>query len=173
MLAGNGPAALRRLRYLESGGAADLAIYSFNPDPELRQAAGSRLRERLPGDADISGSRLVFVAGLDEAASETIAIAARRHGVPVNVEDVIALCDFHVPAVVRRGDLILSVATGGKSPGLARMMRAYLEQRIGPEWEERLDLLARERARWYADGLGGPEVSKRTQDLIERNGWLS
>ena len=53
------------------------------------------------------------------------------------------------------------------------MMRSYLEDLIGPEWEERLDILARERAKWYADGLAGSEVSKRTHDLIERNGWLS
>jgi len=173
VLAGEGLAAVRRLRYLESGGAGNLAIYSPHPGPELLEAAGSRLSERLPGDSDMSGARLVFVAGLDYAPSETIAIAARRQGALVNVEDVIGLCDFHTPAVVRRGDLVLSVATGGKSPGLARMMRAYLDERIGPEWEERLDLLARERERWYADGLRGSEVSKRTRDLIERNGWLS
>ena len=173
VLAGNGPAVLRRLRYLEAGGAGCLAIFSPCPDDELKALAGDRLRERLPGDSDINGATLVFVAGLDFAPSETIAIAARRHGALVNVEDVTDLCDFHTPAVVRRGDLVLSVSTGGKSPGLARMMRTYLEEQVGPEWEERLDILARERAKWYADGLAGSEVSKRTHDLIERNGWLS
>ena len=173
VLAGNGPAVLRRLLYLEAGGVGCLTVYSPHPDPDLKAAAGDRLRERLPGDADINGAMLVFVAGLDYAPSETIAIAARRHGALVNVEDVIDLCDFHAPALVRRGDLVLSISTGGKSPGLARMMRSYLEDLIGPEWEERLDILARERAKWYADGLAGSEVSKRTHDLIERNGWLS
>jgi precorrin-2 dehydrogenase len=173
VLAGQGQAAVRRLRYLDEGGAGNLAIFSPGADSDLRAAAGDRLLTGLPTAADIRGVRLVFVAGLDRETSEGIASAARTAGALVNVEDVIDLCDFHTPALVRRGDLVVSISTGGKSPGLARMFRAYLDEMIAPEWESRLDLLARERAKWYADGLAVPEVSKRTHDLIERNGWLS
>ncbi len=173
VLAGQGPAIVRRLRFLVEGGATALTVYSPAPDADLREAAGERLIERLPSDEEVAAVRLVFVAGLEREPSESIAAAARDAGALVNVEDVIDLCDFHTPALVRRGDLVLSVSTGGKSPGLARMMRAYLDEKVGPEWEERLDILARERAKWYADGLAGSDVSKRTRDLIEQSGWLS
>ncbi len=56
----------------------------------------------------------------------------------VNVEDVLPLCDFHVPAVVRRGDLLLTASTGGAAPGLARALREWLAQNFGPEWTDRL-----------------------------------
>lgn len=173
ILVGRGPAAARRLRYLDGGGAGNVTVFSARPDAELRAAAGGRLRESLPAQQDLAGAKVVFVAGLDRDQSAAIAAWARAAGALVNVEDVTDLCDFHTPALVRRGDLLITVSTGGKSPGLARMFRAYLEEKIEPDWESRLDLLARERAKWYADGLEGSEVSKRTHDMIERNGWLS
>jgi precorrin-2 dehydrogenase/sirohydrochlorin ferrochelatase len=173
ILVGQGPSALRRLRYLDEGGARNVTVFSGTAEAELRAVAAARLREGLPVERDLSGAKLVFVVGLDREHSAEIATWGRAVGALVNVEDVIDLCDFHTPAVVRRGDLTITVSTGGKSPGLARMFRAYLDDRIEPEWEGRLDLLARERARWYADGLEGAEVSKRTHDMIERNGWLS
>ncbi len=60
-------------------------------------------------------------------ASARLAQLARDAGVLVNVEDVPDLCDFHVPAAVRRGDLLLTVSTGGRAPGLSRILREWLE----------------------------------------------
>ncbi len=68
----------------------------------------------------------------------------------VNVEDVLPLCDFHVPAIVRQGDLLLTASTGGTAPGLARALREHLAESFGPEWRERLADLAQERARFAA-----------------------
>jgi precorrin-2 dehydrogenase/sirohydrochlorin ferrochelatase len=130
----------------------------------------------LPRDADddaLAGLRLVFVAGLEEGASRELAVRARAQGALVNVEDVTELCDFHVPAIVRRGDLTMAVSTAGKVPGLARRLREWLSDRIGPEWEQRLASLSQARTAWRADGLGSTEVSERTRRLIEQEGWLA
>jgi precorrin-2 dehydrogenase/sirohydrochlorin ferrochelatase len=59
----------------------------------------------------------------------------------VNVMDDIPNCDFAAPAVVRRGDLVLAISTGGRSPALARRLREELEARFGQEWAEILDVL--------------------------------
>ena len=45
------------------------------------------------------------------------------------------------PAVVRRGDLTIAIATSGRSPALARKLREELEQRFGAEWGEVLDVI--------------------------------
>src|SRR6266508_1120788 len=50
-------------------------------------------------------------------------------------------CDFAAPAVVRRGELVIAVSTGGRSPALASRLRRLLEERFGPEWEELSALL--------------------------------
>ena len=129
----------------------------------------------LPPDApdgDLEGLQLLFVAGLEEGDARLLATRARALKVLVNVEDVLPLCDFHVPAIVRRGDLLLSASTGGQAPGLARALREHLSVQFGPEWTGRLKELGQARARWRSQGLSISEVSRNMRDLIARNGWL-
>ena len=123
-------------------------------------------------DEALAGLRLLFVAGLPESEARSLATKARAKGVLVNVEDVPDLCDFHVPAIVRRGDLVLSVSTGGRVPGLARRLRESLERQFGPEWSNRLDELSDARESWRAAGLAPQDVSKRTRERIAEKGWL-
>src|ERR1700733_15351507 len=125
-----------------------------------------------PEQGAVDGLHVLFVAGLDHARSAALAAEARARGVLVNVEDVPELCDFHVPAVVRRGDLALTVSTNGRAPGLSRLLREWLARVFGPEWTGRLDEAARAREGWRAEGLAPSEVSERTRDLVVRQGWL-
>lgn len=130
------------------------------------------LLPRDAGEDDLVGLKLLFVAGLGEADAVPLASRARALGVLVNVEDVPELCDFHVPAIVRRGDLVLSVSTGGRVPGLARRLRESLEGQFGPEWSERLAELSDAREGWRAQGLPPQDVSRRTRERIAEKGWL-
>jgi precorrin-2 dehydrogenase/sirohydrochlorin ferrochelatase len=123
-------------------------------------------------NAQLRGLQLLFVAGLDPESSRGIAARARAHGVAVNVEDIPELCDFHMPAVVRRGELLLTVSTGGRAPGLARRLREWLETKFDSEWAARLGLVAEARQEWRKSGAQPHEVSSRTRDLIAREGWL-
>jgi precorrin-2 dehydrogenase/sirohydrochlorin ferrochelatase len=118
------------------------------------------------------GVRVLFVAGLDREPAAALAAEARAKGVLVNVEDVPELCDFHVPAVVRRGDLALTVSTNGRAPGLSRLLREWLSRAFGPEWADRLDEVAITRDSWRAEGLAPPQVSELTRELVARKGWL-
>ena len=156
VLIGEGEAFARRLTLLGGGGAVDVYTNGKRPSPEALKAA-----------------QVVFVAGLDEAEAIEIAGIVRGSGGLVNVEDVKQLCDFHVPSVVRRGDLVLTVSTGGKSPGLARRLRRYLETLFGPEWAGRLDDLAAKRDDWRGQDLGMAEIGRRSDEYVEEKGWLS
>ena len=82
-----------------------------------------RLLPETVSDEALDALQVLFVAGLPEGEARELATRARAKGVLVNVEDVLPLCDFHVPAVVRRGDLLLTASTGGQVPGLARALR--------------------------------------------------
>jgi precorrin-2 dehydrogenase/sirohydrochlorin ferrochelatase len=128
---------------------------------------------RIPTPSDLASLQILFVAGLDAETSRRLAEAARRAGVIVNVEDVPELCDFHMPAQVRRGDLLLAISTAGRSPALSRFLREDLEQRFGPEWEERLEEISDLRGRWRAEGAAPDEVSARTRSLLSERGWLA
>ncbi len=89
--------------------------------------AKRRLIERAGGvvssdpDAQV---RLAFVA-LDNP--ETTAVALKARGVLVNVVDQPELCDFTTPSLLERGDVLIAVATGGVSAGLAKQLRLRLE----------------------------------------------
>lgn len=168
VLAGAGTALVKRLTLLDSEGVPNLKIFSVEAIP----AAGDRLIPRLPTEADIAACRVLFVAGLPPRQSAELAAVARRHRVLVNVEDTLALCDFHVPAILRRGDLALSISTGGSSPTLSRRLRAYLGDLLLPEWGERIKRIAALRTDMRAKGAGMAEVTRATDRLIDDEGWL-
>ena len=168
-VAGRGQAASRRFRALRAGGAAELALFSDQPEA-LGAAAGEALRPWLPRHEDLQRVRVLWVAGLPRACAANLADMARAQHVLVNVEDRPELCDFHSVAEVRRGDLLLTVSTGGASPGLAARIRARLAGEFGAEWGDRLDALRQHRRAWRAQGC---DVAALTDALLQANGWLT
>jgi precorrin-2 dehydrogenase/sirohydrochlorin ferrochelatase len=171
-LVGRGELACRRLAGLLAGGADGVAVYSDQPSDELVRAAGDRLRDALPDQAALGRVRVLWIADLPLADAVPLARRARAQGVLVNVEDVTGWCDFHNPSVVRRGDLLLTVSTGGKSPGLAARIRRELAERFGPEWALRLERLGARRAAWRRRPRPLDELARLTDALIDRQRWL-
>lgn len=169
---GNGMACAKRVVQMVEAGAAHLTVYAPDPCPELAQAAGPRLLRRLPAPDEIRLLAALWTADLPHEQLETLAATARAVGTLVNTEDDLPLCDFHTPSQVRRGDLVLAISTGGKSPALARRIRKFLEQCFGPEWAGRLDQLAAQRLGWRAEGLDMPTVAARTEAELDAQGWL-
>ena len=90
---------------------------------------------------DLDGAFLCVASSSDPAEREAIFRDGRERGVLVNVMDDPGRCDFAAPAVVRRGDLTIAIATSGRSPALARKLREELERRFGEEWDEVLDVI--------------------------------
>jgi precorrin-2 dehydrogenase/sirohydrochlorin ferrochelatase len=154
-VAGEGEGLAKRRALLTEAGAEAVTI--------SRNADATALR----------GLHILFVAGLPKQTAAKLAETARRAGVLVNVEDVPELCDFHVPAVVRQGDLLLTVSTGGLAPGLSRSIREWLQDKFGPEWRARAAQVGRARDGWRKKGLEPSEVSERTREMVEEKGWLS
>jgi precorrin-2 dehydrogenase / sirohydrochlorin ferrochelatase len=153
-LAGRGPERDRRAALLAEAGVEARLLPDTAPDDLL------------------ASLQVLFVAGLPEGESRDLATRARAAGVLVNVEDNLPLCDFHVPATVRRGELLLTASTGGQVPGLARALRETLARDFGPEWTARLKELGLARAKWRAEGLAPSQVSQKVRDMIAARGWL-
>jgi precorrin-2 dehydrogenase / sirohydrochlorin ferrochelatase len=168
-VAGRGDRASRRFLALRKGAANTVLVFSDQPG-ELEAVAGSALRPWLPQRADLAALQAVWIVGLPVDRTAELVAAAHAERVLVNVEDQPTLCDFHSVAEVRRGDLLLTVSTGGASPGLAARIRARLASEFGPEWADRLALLRRHRAAWRQEGA---DVAARTDALLQDNGWLA
>ncbi len=172
VLVGDGKPVERRLELLDAA-ESQVLIYCSEPSTALVERAGRRLVRRKPCLDDFKDVSLVFGAGLNEGAARELAEMARNAGALVNIEDAKPLCDFHVPSLVRRGDLVMTVSTAGRSPGLARRLRRHLEKLFGDEWAERLETVAKLREGWRAGGLDLQEVAQRTDAYIDQQGWLS
>lgn len=89
--------------------------------------AKRRLIERAGGicvSENDGEARLAFVAGGDV---EQLARTLRKQGLLVNVTDRPDLCDFTMPSIVDRSQVLVAVGTGGASAGMAKMLRQRIE----------------------------------------------
>jgi precorrin-2 dehydrogenase/sirohydrochlorin ferrochelatase len=116
--------------------------------------------------------QIVFAVDLDAPRLAELSATARAVGALVNIEDRPELSSFHSPALLRRGDLLIAVSTNGQSPGLARRVKRFLADLFGVEWQGRLDALAALRQGWREAGAGAAEISRWTDEWIDRNHWL-
>ena len=137
-------------------------------------------READYEDSCLSGASLVIGATDDETVNGRIAKDARARGIPVNIVDDPARCDFILPSIVERGDLSIAVSTGGKSPALARKLREELEEAYGPEYAVLLEILGELRGKVIAAGRPSAENRERFAavvrsdilDNIRRKEWM-
>ena len=83
-------------------------------------------REYQAGDR--AGYDLVFVATDDSEVNALVSNEARSLHIWVNSADDPDHCDFILPAVIRRGNLAVAVATDGMSPAVTRAIREELDQ---------------------------------------------
>lgn len=138
-----------KVEALLEGGADDVLVVAQGPRARLGAlAADPRVRAaRRPWrPEDLDGAFVVVGWDPDPAERARLAAEARARGALVNVIDDVPNCDFAAPAVVRRGDLVLAIGTGGASPALAARLREELEERFGPGWAELVDVLRAVRA---------------------------
>jgi precorrin-2 dehydrogenase / sirohydrochlorin ferrochelatase len=173
ILVGGGEAACRRLDRLEEAGAGALEVYAADAIPALVEAAGGRLRRRLPRAPEVAQAQLVFLADVADPAAAEILRVARGAGALVNVEDDPRRSDFHSPSVFRRGDLSVAISTNGKSPALAALMRKALESRLWPEWAAYVEEIALLRRGWRQAGADPAAIGRWTTQWVARHGWLA
>jgi precorrin-2 dehydrogenase / sirohydrochlorin ferrochelatase len=173
ILVGTSSAAVRRLQLLEEAGAREVAVYSDAPSSELASAAATRLVRRWPVTADLVRAQLVFIADVPEPTRTGLIATARAGGALVHVEDAPELSDAHAPAVLRRGDLVIAVSTGGASPALAVQVRRFLARLFGSEWGGRVAEIAAQRRVWRAAGADHAALVQRTEDWIADRRWLA
>ena len=95
------------------------------------------IREFLEGD--LEGRDLIICATDNVQLHQKIkALAVERH-LLCNVADTPHLCDFYLGSIVQKGDLKIAISTNGKSPTLAKRIRAFLEEVIPADIQETMD----------------------------------
>lgn len=144
---GGGKVAERKVRALLES-RARVRLISPECTPALCDLANQGLvewRQKTYEAADLAGARLVFAATNNACVQRAIVRDARAAGILINSADDPEACDFHLPASLRRGDLLLTVSTNGRSPALASLIRQGLEADFGPEYALLTELIGRVR----------------------------
>jgi siroheme synthase-like protein len=141
---GGGRVALRKVITLLDCGA-DITVISAKPHAEISKLFKNKAihlvrRNYKPGD--LKGAALSIAATHVDEINRKVAEASKKNGALVNVVDDSGPSDFIIPSSFRRGDLCVAVSTSGRSPALAKKVRAKLEKKIGMEYAYLLSLIA-------------------------------
>lgn len=157
LVVGGGRVAARKVADLVACGAR-LTVVAPEVVPEVAEWDGIAVERRPYRAGEAAGYRLVVTATGDPVVDQQVFDDAEAAGVWVNSADDPARCTFTLPAVVRRGPVVVTAATGGRSPALATWLRRQLDGRLGPEVAVLAALLDEARSRVRASG-------RSTEDL--------
>lgn len=143
LVVGGGAIAERRILGLQEAGAA-VRVVSPTLTPgllEQAQAASIDYRQGPYEPSALDGVVLAVAATNSRAVNAQVVRDAQALHIPVNAADAPDDGDYIVPSVVRRGDLCVSISTGGANPMLAARLAAEMETRFGPEYATYVELL--------------------------------
>jgi siroheme synthase-like protein len=151
---GAGRIAARKIDALLEAGADVLVIAPVVGDEVRAWATAGRLTlaERPFAPEDHDGAWLATTATGVAAVDAEVFAAGEARRMWVNSADDPAHCSFTLMSVVRRGDLVVTVGTGGRSPALASWLRARFAAELGPEYATLLDMLSEAREELRAAG---------------------
>src|SRR5258707_3602558 len=158
IIAGNGAPVAWKAELLSAAGA-NVDVFAEHPCEELcalaseTPGAALTLRHRAWRDDDFAGAAVAVGGFEDETDAERFAGAARAAGIPVNVIDRPAYCDFSFGAIVNRSPLVIGISTDGAAPVFAQAIRAKLEALLPNGFANWAAAAARWRSAVKASGL--------------------
>ena len=173
LIIGGGRVALRKAEVLLDMGA-EVHVISRHFEPELLAFASEAVGrlvchkvddgplaaavglEQDAGKTGIANAAMLICATDNERVNHEMVMWARKNGIPVNSATNPADCDFYFPSVVRRGNLMVGISTGGRTPALSRMVSRQIQETI-PDWYEAL-------------AETGGEARKRIHHVTENSG---
>ncbi len=135
VVAGGDAPSVWKAELLSAAGAA-VDVYVEAPSEELLALVSQPprgvivLHRRRWDAADFSGAAIAVGGCADDVEAAAFAAAARAVGVPVNVIDKPAFCDFSFGSIVNRSPLVIGISTDGAAPVFAQAIRAKIEAMI-------------------------------------------
>jgi siroheme synthase-like protein len=156
----------------------DRVVLVAGDGPEARHKAasladlGARVRRWIPAEgpfqpALLDDALLAIVNTGDRVLDRQIAADARSRRVLVNTVDDIPACDWSAPAILRRGDLTIAVATSGVAPALAVRLRDRVAGEVGPAYGELLALFGELRPEIMATGRSFRDRRRLWYELVD------
>ena len=171
LVVGGGAVGTRKVMTLLDCGAK-VTVVSTDVAEKLQELSDNdiiKLKKRPFQISDLDEMFLVMGATDNQEINREIHSEAERLGVLCNIADRPEDCNFILPAIVNRDDLIIAISTSGKSPAFAKKIRKDLERVFGTEYAEFLKLMGEIRNKLLSEDHE-PEAHKHLfEKLIQRN----
>lgn len=160
VVVGGGKVAYRKVKGLLAEGAHVSVVSPAVVEEmvELVEQGQVRLFARTFESGDVADAFLVIAATNCPQVNHFVADCCQPFQL-VNIVDDSERSTFHVPAVVQRGNLVLTVSTGGASPLLAKKIRDELAEQYSVDYEAYVIFLAEARQQILAQSFA-PEQRK-------------
>jgi siroheme synthase-like protein len=168
VVVGGGEVAARKVNGLVAAGAAVTVVA-----PQIGEAirrAPVQLVERSYQRGDLDGAWLAIAATDDPEVNRRVHRDGEEGRIWVNAADDPPACSFTLPAVVRRGPVVVAVSTSGYSPALAGWIKNQVGDQLGPEVAQLAELLSEARDELKAAGRSTEDVDWRAAldwDMLE------
>jgi precorrin-2 dehydrogenase/sirohydrochlorin ferrochelatase len=167
VVVGGGQVAFRKVRMLLDCGASVTVISPVlrRDLTELANRKSIQVIRRSYKPGDLKGASIVIAATDAKETNRKVAKEAGKVGALVNVVDDPEPSDFIVPSLLRRGNLTITISTGGMSPALARKIRTRLEESFGEEYALLVSLVEEVRSTLRRKGM--KIDTERWQDALD------
>ncbi|SFV67806.1 Siroheme synthase / Precorrin-2 oxidase / Sirohydrochlorin ferrochelatase / Uroporphyrinogen-III methyltransferase [hydrothermal vent metagenome] len=144
LVVGGGDIAFRKILLLLKAGASVECIAPKFCDGIVEKAKNNdiKLTKREFEEEDVLDRTLIISATDDNAVNSAVSVLAKAENIPVNIVDSPDLCSFVMPSIIDRSPIVVAVSSAGKSPVLARLIRAKLESSIPNAYGELAKLAA-------------------------------
>ena len=153
VVVGAGRIAQRKIDALVAAGA-DVEVIAPEAVESVQAMAGAgtvRWSARAFVPSDLDDAWLAIAATSDPEVNRAVFVASEARRVWVNAADDPANCSFSLMSVVRRGDIVVTIGTNGRSPALATFLKEHVATEMGPEYETLLELFSEAREAIRAD----------------------
>lgn len=149
---------------------ADVHVVSRDLTPKLNKYLEEQ-RVKLSGrefkESHLDGAFVVIAATDDPLLNRRVSETASARGLLINAVDQPADCNFIVPSILKRGDLLVAVSTSGKSPAFAKKVREELERQFSGEYGSFLVLMGCLREEILEKKLSQEENKQTFHQLVE------
>ncbi len=173
LVVGGGSVGTRKVMTLLDCGAI-VTVVSPDVTEQLSELANNGKIELIKRDyrsSDLDGMFLVIGATDNEELNSRIHSDSEKLNKLCNIADRPNVCNFILPSVVSRGDLVIAISTSGKSPAFAKKLRKDLEKEFGMEYAEFLKLMGAIRKKLLAEAHA-PEAHKPLFEQLINSGLI-
>ena len=168
VVVGGGDVAERKVgRLLDFGASVVVVGKTLTPILETMKKEGRINHIDADYDKAFFDDAFLVIGATDrDDVNATISRDGKKKGILVNIVDDPDKCDFVLPSLLKQGDLLIAISTGGKSPALAKKLREEMKQLFGTEYQTLLEVMGQLREKLVVEGRSSDENKRLFESVV-------